>query len=104
MKNLFWTAYSNEERHSAINTIQRVISKYGNIVDFKHFSDLSLTMTIEIEAFKVDQLHNELRDNMAIDKVEHLNSTSRNEKTIYLNITFIKGTGSHTIEVPAVPG
>lgn len=104
MENIFWTGYSNDERHTAINKIQSVVSKYGDLVDFKLFSDISLSMTIEIEEFKIDKLHDELSKNIAIEKSEYLNSISRNERTVYLNITFARGTGNLKIEVPSVPG
>jgi len=104
MENIFWTGYSHDERHSAINKIQSVVSKYGDIVDFKLFSDISLSLTIEIEEFKIDKLYDGLSKNIAIEKSEYLNSISRNERTVYLNITFAMGTGNLKIEVPSVPG
>lgn len=104
MENIFWTGYSNDERHASISTIENVVSKYGDIVDFKFFSDISLTMAIEIEESKIDALYNELATVIKIDKFENLNSISKNERKVYLNITFTKGTGNLTIEVPNVPG
>lgn len=100
----FWTAYSNDERHIAINKIQSVVSKYGDIIEFKFFSDISITFIIEIMESKIGKLNDELRDVIAIDKYDNHNSTSQKEKTIYLNITFTKGTGNLKIEVPSVPG
>jgi len=41
---------------------------------------------------------------MGIDKFENLNSITKKERTVYLNITFNKGTGNIKIEVPSVPG
>lgn len=104
MENIFWKGYSNEERLSLIITIKEVVGKYGDIVDFKLFSDLSLTMVIEIEACYIDKLYNELVENIRMDKFEYLHSIARKERTIYFNITFTKGTGNLIIEVPAVPG
>jgi len=104
MENIFWTGYSSDERHSAINTIQGIVSKYADVVDFKFFSDISLSMKIEIEEFKIDKLYDELSHNLGMDKFEYLNSIAKKERTIYLNITFNKGTGNLKIEVPSVPG
>lgn len=104
MNNIFWTGYSNDERHSSIGTIKRVVAKYGDIVDFKLFSDISLTMAIEIEEFKIEKLYDELVNIIGIDKFDYLNSISKKERTVYLNITFTKGTGKFIIEVPSVPG
>lgn len=104
MKNIFWTGYTNQERHTAIDKIRRVVSKYGYIIDFHLFSDVSLSMTIEIEEFKIDKLYDDLNEKIGIQKWEYLNSISKNERTVYLNITFAKGTGNLKIEVPSVPG
>lgn len=104
MENIFWTGYSNDERLASISTIKNVVSKYGDIVDFKFFSDISLTMAIEIEEFNIDKLYNELANTLSIDKFENLNSVCKKERKVYLNITFAKGTGNLTIEVPNVPG
>jgi len=104
MEIIFWKGYSNNERLSSINTIKEVVARYGDIVDYKLFSDVSLTVVIEIEEFNVDKLYDELAQNIGMDKFEYLHSTARKERTAYLNITFTKGTGNLIIEVPAVPG
>lgn len=104
MENIFWKGYSNDERLSSITTIKELIARYGDIVDFKLFSDVSLTVVIEIAAFNVDKLYDELAENIGMDKFDYLHSIARKERRIYLNITFTKGTGNLIIEVPAVPG
>jgi hypothetical protein len=104
MENIFWTGYSHDKRHAGIQAIQKVIAKYGYVVDFHPFSDLSLAMAIEIEESKIDVLYDELTKNIDLEEFEHLNSNSTKERKVYLNITFSKGTGNLSIEVPAVPG
>ncbi len=104
MENIFWTGFSDDERHCAIDKIQSVVSKYGDVADVHRFSDISLSMTIEIEEFKIDELYDELTKIIGVQKPKYLNSISKKERTIYLNITFSKGTGNHRIEVPSVPG
>jgi hypothetical protein len=104
MKTIFWTGYCNDERYGAINKIKSIISEYGALVDFKLFSDISLSIKIEIIELNIDNLYNALSQTMGIDKFEYLNSNSRKEIIVYLNITFNKGTGNLKIEVPSVPG
>lgn len=104
MENIFWTGYSDEERHSAIINIKSVISKYGDVVDIHFFSDISLSMTIEIEEFKIDKLNTELSKIIGVREAEYLNSISKKERTVYINITFSKGTGNLKIDIPSVPG
>lgn len=104
MENIFWTGYINAERHSSIEVVKHIITKYGHIVDFKFYSDLSLTMTIEIEESKIDTLYEELLRMIQIDPFERLYSNLDRERIVYLNITFAQGTGKLIVEVPAVPG
>jgi hypothetical protein len=104
MDKIFWTGYSNGERHAAISSIQGVVSRYGDIVDVHLFSDVSLSLTIEIEESKMDKLYDALTHEMRIQQWEPLYSISKQERIIYLHITFAKGTGKLKIEVPAVPG
>lgn len=104
MKNIFWTGFSNEERHSAIDKIKSAISKYGDVVDVHLFSDISLSMTVEIEENKIEPLYEELNKIIIVQKSEDVHPISKKERNIYLNITFAKGTGNLKIEVPSVPG
>ena len=104
MENIFWTGYSYDERHSSMIAIQGVVAKYGDIVDINLFSDISLTMRIEIDEFKIDGLYDELSAIMGMDKFEKLHSISKKERTVYMNISFTRGTGNLIIEVPSVPG
>lgn len=103
MENIYLIGFSSGERHSKINKIQGVVSKLGDVVDIHLFSDISLSMTIEIEEFKIDRLYNNLTKITGVQKREYLNSISKMERTIYLNITFAKGTGNLKIEIPSVP-
>ncbi len=104
MKNIFWTAYTNQERHEAITATQNVISKFGSITDFKPFSDISLSIIVEIEARKLTDLYKALKEIISIDDHEKLHSDSTKEVNLYLNITFTKATGKLRTEIPAVPG
>lgn len=104
MENIFWVGYTNLERHEAIDEIKKVVSKHGDIVDVHLFSDISLNMTIEISAFNIDKLYDDLTQIIVLQNAERKNSISTKERTIYLNTTFSKGTGNLRIEVPSVPG
>ncbi len=88
MSNIFLTGYCRNERHKAINEIQNVVSKLGDIIDFKFFSDISLSMVIEIKECKIDELYKDLQNKLGMNNFECLNSTSQKERTVYLNITF----------------
>ena len=104
MGNIFWTGYSNEDRNIAISEIQRIVSAYGFITDFKPFSDLAMSFKIELEEFQVDALYEALKEYMTLKDFQPLQSKSGVERSIYLNVTFIKGTGDVRHEIPSVPG
>lgn len=80
MEKIFWTGFSNEERHFAIGKIRSVISKYGDVVDVHLFSDISLSMTLEIEELKIDKLYNDLAKIIGIHKHDYINSISKRKE------------------------
>ena len=104
MKNLFWTGYCKNDRISAISKIETIVNTYGYIVDFKMFSDISITINIDIEESKIDKLYTALNTYLSVDKSDELYTDSNRERTIYLNIIFTIGTGDLKIETIAVPG
>ncbi|MFZ4464596.1 MAG: hypothetical protein ACOYN5_12160 [Bacteroidales bacterium] len=104
MKRIFWTAYCYHERIAAIYEIETIINQYGVISDFKRFSDISISFIIELEDRKLDSLYIALQQYLKLNDFEKINSNSNNETVIYLNTTFIHGTGNLKIEIPAVPG
>lgn len=104
MEPFYWTGYCSKNRNQAISEIENIISKHGFITDFKKFSDISISLVIEITERKIDSLYNELFEYMTLKDFDMLSSESENERTILINITFTKGTGDFKIEVPALPG
>ncbi len=104
MERFFWKAYCSKDRTQSITEIRNIISKHGFIVDFKRFSDVSISMVIEIEKQKVCGLYRNLNEYMNLDDFKEFESSSIEECVVLLNVTFTKSTGDMKIEVPAVPG
>ena len=105
MRSIFWTGYCGQKRMIAIKEIEKIVSDSdGFIIDFKQFSDVSLSLNIEIEELYIDELFLALRSYMTLDDAEELNSSSNRECTVWLNVTFTQGTGDLMIEIPTVPG
>lgn len=102
MKTIFWTGYSNNERTIAIAEIERVINTFGYITDFKLFSDTSISIKIELEELNIDKLYEDLTKNLGLDSFERIRSSSKSERVVFLNITFVKGTGYLKIETPCI--
>jgi len=104
MKRFYWTGISKDDRIKAIDEITGIIDKYGIILNSTRFSDLSLSLVIEIEEFKVKDLYDTLKPIMAIEVDDNNLSGSNINCKIFFNITFAKGTGNLKIELPNVPG
>ena len=104
MKNIFWTGYCKTNRISAISEIEKIVTNFGYITDFKQFSDISLTIVIEVEERKINSLYLALKQFMNLNDFELINSDSTIERVILMNTTFNDGTGDLRVETPAVPG
>lgn len=100
----YLVGYCGLDRIPGISTIEQVIDHYGYIIDFKMFSDISISFYIEIKENKIDEMIKHLKEVIIIDEFKELHSESETEDVILLNVTFTKGTGNMKIEVPAVPG
>lgn len=104
MGNIFWTGYSNGERHEIILQVKQTVAAYGDLVDFKLFSDIAIGLTIEIKERTVSALYHRLKAHLLLDDYNDAPSASDKERVIYLNITFTRSTGDLRIEMPSVPG
>lgn len=103
-ENIHWKGFSNRDRNEAIYEIERIVSQHGFITDHHMFSDMELTLKIEIAELNIQKLYMDLKSYLTMDNYGNLASESKTERSILLNITFVKSTGNLRIEVPAVPG
>ena len=106
-KKLSWQAFSNDDRNKVIEAVKNTSSnKDGCIMNFNMFSDLALTLSIEIEENKIQTLHKALSLIVNISEFElhDLNLESKKEWLIFMNISFTKGKGELKHEIPEVPG
>lgn len=100
----YWTGFCKEKRHAAIDKIVQIINSHGAVVDSKMFSDLSLSLIVEIEARQIGALYAELGAYLDLSDVEIVRTDVTVERMILLSVNFTHGTGNLKIEVPAVPG
>lgn len=70
------------------------------------FSDLAISMRIEIEGRQLPALHSELQKILSLSELDPTfhEVDSENEWTILLNISFSRGSGNLRHEKPAVDG
>ncbi len=104
---LNWQIYISGERNEAIEDLKDLISKNnGYIMNFNLFSDLAMSLTVEIEEKDVRGLYSSISNQMKIDEssLERLGVDSSKNCWILMNVSFSKGQGYHKNEIPDVPG
>ena len=105
-KKLSWQVFSNDDRNEVIEAVKNTISNSGGcIMNFNMFSDLALTLSIELEENKIQTLHKALSLVVNISEFElhDLNLESKKEWIIFMNISFGSGKGELKHEIPEVP-
>lgn len=103
-KHFYWKGFGDEERHSTIYQIENIINQNGYIDDFHMFSDVAISLKINIEERYLEALHKELSGIIRLPELPVNELHSSVECTVFLNVTFTQSTGNLMIEVPAVPG
>ncbi len=104
MNRFFFSGFYDKDRLSGINEIKDIVNKYGFVIDFKMFSDVSMSLSVEIEERKIDALSSKLKEILKLDDFQNLNTESKNESLVLLNVTFNKGQGDLRRSAPAIPG
>lgn len=100
---IFWSAIGHGGRIEVIQACEDIINKFGFINEFKQFSDLALSMSIEVSPDKIRTLYESLKDNLRLDPFD-FKEVNENTKNVFLNISFADGHGDLRVEVPQVPG
>ena len=106
-KKLNWTCYTNQPRIEIIEEIKDVISlSDGYIVNFTMFSDLALSLSIEIPEDEIVKLHASLSEIITISPIDTEISFGNSKKDwfVFMNISFSKGKGELMVKTPDVPG
>jgi hypothetical protein len=104
MTRYYWTGICREGRNSGISRLVECINKYGSVINSNFFSDLSMSLTIEISENQIKPLYNNLKDIIEVFcDIDVILNTST-DSMILFNIAFTKGTGNLRIEVLEVPG
>lgn len=104
---LYWEAFATRDRNITIDKMKTVISNNdGYIVNFNLFSDLALTMTIELPENQIPSLYDDLLNLTIITQTapETINDHSNKDWWVLLNISFKQGEGNLRSDIPEVPG
>ena len=75
-------------------------------MNFNMFSDLTMTLSIEIPENRIIELYNAMNNVLKISDIEYnsLNQGLKKEWRIFINISFSRGKGELKMEIPTVPG
>jgi hypothetical protein len=104
MNKYYWSGISHANRLKAIGEITDIVDKSATILNFKQFSDISLSLILEMEENRVNDLKIRLKEILLIEGSEPESQSSTHNCMVLFNITFSKGTGDLKMEVPEVPG
>ena len=108
MKNkLNWEGFSTNDRLIGIESIKDAISRNdGYILNFNMFSDLALSLSIELEENRITDLHKALKKVITVSEIDKgkLRPASQSAWLIFLNVSFGKGGGKLKTTAPAVQG
>ena len=101
-----WEGYSQGERTVTIENIKSAIQvNDGCIMNFNIFSDLAITLSIEIPSNRLKSLLESLSKILTVSvKTPIEESISAKEQMVSFNVSFSAGTGNMRNEIPDVPG
>ena len=106
-KKLSWQAVSNNDRMEVIEVVKDLISAHdGCVMNFNMFSDVALSMSIELEENRVAGLHKELAAAVHLSELEatQVRADSTKECLIFLHVSFGTGKGTLKQVIPEIPG
>lgn len=101
---LHWTGYSHESSHVLLFQAEEAIRPFGFITDIQPYSDLALSLKIEVQCELIQPLFQALGAIMKIEAAENEPQPAEGETVIMLSIRFSSGSGNKRHEIPAVPG
>lgn len=104
MKRSYWTGMSTRPRTQAMAEITAIVDRFAIILNFQRFSDVSLSLLLEVEECKVTVFYETLQSVLMLEGLVEEMTDSTRDCMIFMNITFALGTGNLQIEVPDIPG
>ncbi len=96
LQKLNWQAYTNQNRNQITEQVKDAISMSdGCIINFTLFSDLAMSLSIEIEENKIHHLHASIAKIIPLTELDlkQIQTDSQREWLIFLNISFSEGKG-----------
>ncbi|PTX18270.1 hypothetical protein C8N40_10669 [Pontibacter mucosus] len=107
IRKLNWQVFTEQDRNKAIEELKgKILSNGGYIINSTFFSDLALSLTIEIQENDILKLYASIQESMTISEpgFDNLIVNAGKEWWIFINVTFRQGKGDLKIDVPNVPG
>jgi hypothetical protein len=100
-----WKLFCQGDRIQVIEQVKSaILTNNGSILHHEMFSDLGMSLTIQVVEEHLPALHAELEDLGEIHPPEarYAASSRGAEWTIFMNVSFASGTGDMEHDIPAV--
>lgn len=105
MNRYFWTGICRTDRQEGINQIRDCIGRHGFLTDSRFFSDLAMSMQIELEERQVAAFYADLAGVTDLSSLPPKKSCESSEEClILLHVAFARGMGNLEVDIPEVPG
>jgi hypothetical protein len=87
-----------------IPRVQQIVSAFGDVINSRFFSDLSVSLEIELKGEDVKCMYDALQTVMRMDEPKGDLSPPGVLVTAFLHVYFVYGRGELTVDTPVVPG
>jgi hypothetical protein len=104
MNSHYWSGICPADRIKSISEITAIADRYATILNFQKFSDISLSLMMETEEYRLAGLLTDLKTILLIEGADAIPSDSMKTCLVFLNISFTEGTGHLEFPVPEIPG
>lgn len=101
---IYWEIISPDTEAETIQWLEENVNKHGFIIDFKRFSDLGMSVIIELYKGHINELQALFAAKFQFKENGETPGGANADAQIFLHIQFTRGTGQKRVEVPAVPG
>jgi len=88
---IYWTGYSNKERVEVLTEIEKYIKKYGRLSNFKSFSGISVSFSIDIGEQNLKPLFDELSEYVRLDDFAMPEVNEKTARVVVFNLSFVDG-------------
>lgn len=99
---LFWKGSVPGNRTEVISKLILISGRYGMVLNSKSYSDLDISLVLEVESVKLQELQSELSGFAAMDYGQDIPSHQKHDVLVHINLSFYTGTGDIEHDVACI--